>query len=124
MDDMSMEDLMSGAGQVNTRAKMMNSLQRQAAQLRKMGFEPQEVDLLLRGKVGALRPDEGDAYAEVMRKMALMGRVQAVPGMTKSLRGYPGADMSSSDQRGAAMRGALEDLGFGGGGMSLQDLMR
>jgi hypothetical protein len=124
----SLQDLMADPGAVvNQRAKMMQQLQHQSVALRKMGFEPQEIDLLLRGKVGALKPDEGDAYSQVMRKFAIMSRVGSVPGMTKSLQGYPGGGPTGPNpaaQRQQMMQESLQGLGFGGGGMSLDDLMK
>lgn len=126
MDNMmSMGDLMDESAAVegvNKRAKMQRQMMQQAQQLRKYGFEPAEIDVLLRGRYGMLEPDEEPSFNEAMRKLSGIGRIRGMPGMEKRLRSWPekaGAGANTQD----AMR-ALEALGFGGGGMmSLDDLM-
>jgi hypothetical protein len=122
-----MEDLMGQGAAVNQRAKMMQQLNRKVQQLRKMGMAPEQIDLLLRGQMGALKPDEEPAYMDVMRQLAMTQRVQGVPGLQKQLRSWPG---QPGQPNGAAMRQqemqrAMEGMGFGGGGMeTMEDLLR
>jgi hypothetical protein len=118
---------MADASGVNQRAKMVQGLQRKAQQLRKMGMEPQEIDVLLRGQMGALQEGEEEAYMQTMRKLAMTQRVHAVPGAVKSLRSWsPEGEMGGgADQKQMQQQEALKALGFGGGGMqTLEDLMR
>jgi hypothetical protein len=114
-------------GGVNARAKVMQQLQRKAQQLRKMGMEPQEIDVLLRGQMGALQQGEEDAYMQSMRKFAMIQRVQAVPGMQKSLQSWSpdGQTADPRAQKQMQQQEALKALGFGGGGQNtMEDLMR
>jgi hypothetical protein len=110
---------------LNQRAKVMQQLQRKAQQLRNMGMEPQEIDVLLRGQMGALQQGEEDAYMQSMRKFAMIQRVQAVPGMQKSLQSWsPDGAADPRAQKQMQQQEALKALGFGGGGQTMEDLMR
>jgi hypothetical protein len=111
---------------LNQRAKVMQQLQRKAQQLRNMGMEPQEIDVLLRGQMGALQQGEEDAYMQSMRKFAMIQRVQAVPGMQKSLQSWsPDGQADPRAQKQMQQQEALKALGFGGGGQNtMEDLMR
>jgi len=125
MADMTMADLMGDAG-LNKQAKTMRSMQAQAQKLRRLGFEPQEVDVLIRGQHGMLRQEDADTFRAAMRKLAIIGRVQGVPGMTKALRGWPGAPDKGGTRIDPSIMEGLESLGFGAGGMirgNLGDLM-
>jgi hypothetical protein len=117
---------MADASGVNQRAKMVQGLQRKAQQMRKMGIPPDQIDLLLRGQMGMLEPEEEEAYMNAMRQFAGTQRVQGIPGMTKSLRSWsPDGGMSGGDAKQMQQQEALKALGFGGGGqMTLEDLMR
>jgi hypothetical protein len=129
-----MQDMMGGQmaqgpqmdSGLNQRAKVMQTLQRKAQQLRKMGVPPEQIDLLLRGQMGALQPEEEEAYMQAMRQFAMTQRVQAVPGAVKSLRSWsPDGGMTDPrEQKQMQQQEALKALGFGGGGMTLEDMMR
>jgi hypothetical protein len=122
-----MEDLMGQGAAVNQRAKMMQQLNRKVQQLRKMGMAPEQIDLLLRGQMGALKPDEEPAYMDVMRQLAMTQRVQAVPGLQKQLRSWPGqpGQPNNAEMKRQEMLRAFEGMGFGGGGQeTMEDLLR
>lgn len=127
MQDMMMADAgaMPDAAGVNQRAKVMQQLQRKAQQMRKMGMDPKDIDILLRGQMGALQPNEEQAYMQAMRQFALTQRVQAVPGLVKSLRSWsPDQGIDPREQKQMQQQEALKALGFGGGGMTLEDMLR
>jgi hypothetical protein len=136
-----MEDLMGQGAAVNQRAKMMQQLNRKVQQLRKMGMAPEQIDLLLRGQMGALEPDEEPAFMEAFRQFTLTKRVfnptnnpQNIPyfrgtkpgALVNALQGGGGpGGPSAADTRQQQMQRAWEAMGGGGGGHeTMEDLMR
>lgn len=124
-----MDDLVAG-DQANANAKAMRSLLARRRAYQRMGFDTDEADLLIKGEIGGLTPEEEDAYMGLMTgKMRYLQGAMGVPGMQKSLRSWPPGGQSKSQQMQQRMQDAFGKLRSGGtdvpggNGMSLKELM-
>lgn len=116
---MELGDMLDDGG--NKRAKLMREMNAKARSLRKLGFDAPEIEVLIRGQFGRLRPQDAELFQSAWYKLVQTQRVTDIPGMTKSLRGYPGKGGGGDSSAEDAMRG----MGFGGGGqMGLDEMLR